>query len=33
MGRRGALNIIALWALNDPYDLYSSPEIRVSFTF
>ena len=33
MGRRGALNIIALWALNDPYDLYSSPEIRISFTF
>ena len=33
MGRRGALNIIALWALNDTYDLYSSPEIRISFTF
>jgi hypothetical protein len=33
MGRRGALNIIALWALNDPYGLYSSPEIRISFTF
>lgn len=33
MGRRGALNIIALWALNDPYEIYSSPEIRISFTF
>ena len=33
MGRRGALNIIALWALDDPYELYSSPEIRISFTF
>ena len=33
MGRRGALNLIALWALDDPYGLYSSPEIRISFTF
>ena len=33
MGRRSALNIIALWALNDPYGLYRSPDIRVSFTF
>jgi hypothetical protein len=33
MGRRGALNIIALWALDDPYKIYSSPEIRISFTF
>ncbi len=33
VGRRSALNIIALWALNDPYGLYSSPDIRISFTF
>ena len=33
MGRRSALNIIALWALNDSYGIYSSPEIRISFTF
>lgn len=33
MGRRGALNIIALWALDDPYEIYSTPEIRISFTF
>lgn len=33
MGRRGSLNIIALWALNDNYGIYSSPEIRISFTF
>ena len=33
MGRRSALNIIALWALNDPYGLYRSPDIRISFTF
>lgn len=33
MGRRAALNIIALWALDDPYGIYSNPEIRISFTF
>ncbi len=33
MGRRSSLNIIVLWALNDNYEIYSSPEIRISFTF
>jgi hypothetical protein len=33
MGRRAALNIIALWALDDPYGIYSNPEIRISFIF
>jgi len=33
MGRRAAFNIIALWALDDPYGIYSNPEIRISFTF
>ena len=33
MGRRRSLNIIALWALDDPYGIYNSPEIRISFTF
>ena len=33
MGRRTALNISALWALNDSYGIYSSPEIRISFVF
>jgi hypothetical protein len=34
MGRRSSLNIMALWALNESqYDLYSNPEIRISFIF
>ena len=34
MGRRSALNIMVLWALNESlYSLYSNPEIRFSFTF
>ena len=34
IGRRSAINMMVLWALNDSvYDLYSNPEIRVSFTF
>ena len=34
IGRRSAINLIVLWALDDSvYDLYSNPEIRVSFTF
>lgn len=33
IGRRSALNIIALWAIDDSYGIYSSPEIRISFTF
>jgi hypothetical protein len=34
IGRRAALNIVALWALNeDNYGLYSSPEIRLTFVF
>jgi len=34
IGRRSSLNLMVLWALNDSgYDVYSNPEIRVSFTF
>lgn len=34
IGRRASLNFMVLWPLNDPsYNLYSKPEIRVSFTF
>ena len=33
MGRRSSLNMTVLWALDDIYDIYSSPEIRVSFIF
>jgi hypothetical protein len=34
IGRRSSINLIFLWALNDPgVDLYSNPEIRISFIF
>lgn len=34
IGRRASVNFMVLWPLNEPiYDLYSKPEIRVSFTF
>jgi len=34
IGRRSSLNFMLLWALNDSgYDIYSKPEIRVSFSF
>jgi hypothetical protein len=34
LGRRASVNIMVLWALNEPvYDLYSNPELRVSFSF
>lgn len=34
LGRRSSLNFMVLWALNESqYDLYGSPEIRVSFIF
>ncbi len=34
LGRRAALNFMVLWALNDAgYNIYSNPEIRVSFDF
>jgi hypothetical protein len=34
MGKRSSLNIMVLWALNDSgYEVYSNPEIRVSFIF
>lgn len=34
IGRRSSLNIMVLWALNESvYDVYSNPEIRVSFNF
>jgi len=34
IGRRSSLNMMFLWALNDEgYGIYSSPEIRVGFSF
>ncbi len=34
VGRRSFINMMVLWALNDSeYDIYSSPEFRVSYTF
>jgi hypothetical protein len=34
IGRRSSVNIMALWALNDSgYEVYGSPEIRISFIF
>jgi hypothetical protein len=34
IGRRSSLDIMVLWALNDSgYDVYSNPEIRISFVF
>ena len=34
IGRRAAFNLMFLWPLNEPlYDIYSNPEIRVTFTF
>jgi hypothetical protein len=34
IGRRSSLNFMVLWALNDSgYDIYSNPEIRISFSF
>jgi hypothetical protein len=34
VGRRSSVNMMVLWALNEAeYDIYSSPEFRVTFTF
>jgi len=34
LGQRSSLNFTLLWALNEPvYEIYSNPEIRISFTF
>lgn len=34
IGRRSSMNIMVLWALNDSgYEVYSNPEIRISFLF
>jgi hypothetical protein len=34
IGRRSAINFMFLWALTDSgYEIYSNPEIRVSFVF
>jgi hypothetical protein len=34
VGRRSSINMMVLWALNESqYDIYSSPEFRVSFIF
>jgi hypothetical protein len=34
IGRRASLNFMVLWPLNDSvYQIYSKPEMRVTFTF
>jgi hypothetical protein len=34
MGRRSSMNLMVLWALNQPvYNLYGTPEVRISFIF
>jgi hypothetical protein len=34
IGKRASLNMAVLWTLETPkYDIYSNPEIRISFTF
>jgi hypothetical protein len=34
IGRRSSLNFMVLWALNDSgYNIYSKPELRISFSF
>lgn len=34
IGRRASLNFMVLWPLNDSgYEIYSKPEIKISFTF
>jgi hypothetical protein len=34
IGRRSSLNLMVLWPLNDSvYEIYSKPEIRISFIF
>jgi hypothetical protein len=34
LGERASLNLMFLWAFNESqYDLYSNPEIRISFSF
>jgi len=33
LGRRSSLNVMVLWALEDDYDFYSDPEIRISIIF
>lgn len=34
IGRRSSMNFMVLWALNESiYDVYSNPEIRISFIF
>jgi hypothetical protein len=33
LGRRSALNFMVLWPLDNPYSLYSNPEIRISFIY
>ncbi len=33
LGRRSTLNFIVLWPLDNPYNIYSNPEIRISFIY
>jgi hypothetical protein len=33
IGKRSSLNFMLLWPLDDPYEIYSKPELRISFLF
>jgi hypothetical protein len=34
IGKRASINLAVLWTLETPnYDIYSNPEIRISFIF
>jgi hypothetical protein len=33
LGRRSTLNFMVLWPLDNPYNIYSNPEIRISFIY
>jgi hypothetical protein len=33
LGRRSTLNFMVLWPLDNPYSLYSNPEMRISFIY
>jgi len=34
MGRRSSMNVMVLWAVNEPiYKIYNTPEFRISFIF
>jgi hypothetical protein len=33
LGRRSTLNFMVLWPLDNPYNIYNNPEIRISFIY